>query len=375
MHCSPRPLLPMGAKTYQWPVRPGSGYDWGNMPQAPCPPAGGECSSGVTSCRTVHSRLRTLHLFVLCVALAAPQLAFGQSGQSKGKPLSAAVDPSSSAQQAIALTGQGRCQEALPILKRVFSHLTDKQARYRAAMAETRCAMALGDSDTAVQTLLLLKREFPGDPEVLYIMIHYYSQIAQKTSQELAATAPNSSQAQKLEAEAFESQGKWDEAAGIYRGILKSNPSQDGIHYRLGQVLLSKAGDTGPVDEAKTEFEKELQVDPHNAASEFVLGELARRAGKWDEAAQHFERASHLDVGFAEAYLADGMSLAGGGKFAEALAPLKEYVRMVPADPAGHYQLAVAYARTGNQAAATQEMELQKQAAAQTKRSPGGPGH
>ena len=86
-------------------------------------------------------------------------------------------------------------------------------------------------------------------------------------------------------------------------------------------------------------------------------------------------RASKLDVGFAEAYLAYGMSLAGGGKFAEALAPLKEYVRMVPADPAGHYQLAIAYARTGNQAAAAQEMELQKQAAAQAKRSPGGPGH
>jgi tetratricopeptide (TPR) repeat protein len=306
--------------------------------------------------------------FTLCITLGLclHQLAFGQGG---AKPR--AADPSASAQQAIALTESGRCQEALPILKRVLPQLTEKQARYRAAMAETRCAMALDQSDTAIQTLLLLKREFPGDPEVLYISIHYFSQIAQRTSQELAATAPNSSQAQRLEAEAFESQGKWDEAAGIYRGILKNNPSLDGIHYRLGQVLLSKAGDTGPVDEAKTEFEKELQVDPHNAASEFVLGELARRAGKWDEAAQHFGRASHLDVGFAEAYLAQGMSMAAAGKFAEALTPLKEYVRLVPADPAGHYQLSIAYARTGNQAAAAQEMELQKQAAAQARRSPG----
>jgi len=320
-------------------------------------------SSGASFCGTT---LRTVCCFTLCLS------AFGQGG---GKPPAPAADPGSSAQQAIALTEQGRCQEALPILKRVFPRLTDKQIRYRAAMAETRCAMAVGENDTAIQALLLLKREYPGDPEVLYIMVHYFSQIAQRTSQELAATAPNSSQAQKLEAEAFESQGKWDEAAGIYRGILKANPSLDGIHYRLGQVLLSKAGETGPVDEAKAEFEKELQVDPRNAASEFVLGELARRAGKWDEAAQHFGRASHLDVGFAEAYLADGMSLAGGGKFAEAIGPLKEYVRLVPADPAGHYQLAIAYARTGNQEAAAHEMELQKQAADQAKRSPGGPGH
>lgn len=344
------------------------GFD---MPQGSFHPSSGESSSGATPYYTVHSPLRAVRCLALCLALYACR-AFGQGG---GKPPAAAPDPSASAQQAIAFTEQGRCQEALPILKRVLPHLTDKQARYRAAMAETRCAMAVDQNDTAIQTLLLLKREFPGDPEVLYIMVHYFSQIAQRSSQELAATAPNSSQAQRLEAEAFESQGKWDEAAGIYRGILKQNPSLDGIHYRLGQVLLSKAGDAGPVDEAKSEFEKELQVDPHSAASEFVLGELARRGGKWDEAAQHFGRASKLDVGFAEAYLADGMSLAGGGKFAEALAPLKEYVRMVPADPAGHYQLAIAYSRTGNQAAAAQEMELQKQAAAQAKRSPGGPGH
>jgi tetratricopeptide (TPR) repeat protein len=343
------------------------GFD---MPHGSFHPSSGEPALGTTS----HSPVRTVYCFALCLA-AATGLPHRVFGQGESKPSAAAADPSTSAQQAIALTEQGRCQEALPILKRVLPHLTDKQARYRAAMAETRCAMAVDQNDTAIQTLLLLRREFPGDPEVLYITVHYFSQIAQRSSQELAAIAPNSSQAQRLEAEAYESQGKWDEAAGIYRGILKNNPSIDGIHYRLGQVLLSKAGDAGPVDEAKSEFEKELQVDPRNAASEFVLGELARRAGKWDEAAQHFGRASHLDVGFAEAYLADGMSLAGGGKFAEALAPLKEYVRLVPADPAGHYQLAIAYARTGNQAAAAQEMELQKQAAEKAKRSPGGPGH
>src|ERR1039458_7374376 len=334
-----------------------------NMPQGPLHSSGGESPSAATSNRPAPPIAGCLMLFVaLGTFFAAP--AFGQGA---GKPPVAAVDPSSSAQQAITLAEQGRCQEALPVLKRVGPRLADKQLRYHAAMAETRCAMALDQNDTAIETLLRLKREFPGDPEVLYIMVHYLSQIAARTSQELAATAPNSSQAQKLEAEAFESQGKWDEAAGIYKGILKQNPLLDGIHYRLGQVLLSKAGETGPVDEAKAEFQKELQVDPRSAASEFVLGELARRAGKWDEAAQHFAHASRVDVGFAEAYLANGMSLAAGGKFAEALAPLKEYVRMVPADPTGHYQLAIAYGRTGNQAAAAQEMALQKQAAAQAR--------
>ncbi|HUI56608.1 MAG TPA: tetratricopeptide repeat protein [Bryobacteraceae bacterium] len=309
-------------------------------------------------------------LTCLCLASCFAGLLLGQTA---GKAATSA-DASAAAQQAIALVEQGRCKEALPVLKGVMSRLTDKQLRYHAGMAEARCAMALEQNDTAVQALLQLKREFPTDPEVLYIMVHYLSQVASRTSQELAAIAPNSSQAQRLEAEAFESQGKWDEAAGIYRGILEQNPQADGIHYRLGQVLLSKAGDTGPVEEAKAEFQKELQIDPRSAASEFVLGELARRAGQWSEASQHFARASSLDVGFAEAYLANGMSLAAGGKFAQALAPLKEYVRMVPEDPTGHYQLAIAYARTGNQEAAAKEMALQKQTAGTQAQRPGGTG-
>ncbi len=272
-------------------------------------------------------------------------------------------DAAASTRQAIALVEQGRCKEALPKLQRALPRLTDPQLRYSAAMAEARCAMALEQANTAIGALLQLRREFPNDPEVLFVTVHYFSQLAMRTSQELAAKAPTSPQARRLEAEAFESQGKWDEAAGIYRGILDRNPGLPDIHYRLGQVLLSQAGESGPVDDARAEFEKELQVDPRNAAAEFVLGELARRAGRWEEATRHFSRASSLDVGFAEAYIALGMSLASAGKFAEAIPPLQTYVKMVPSDPSGHYQLAIAYRRTGNTKGAAREMALQKQGA------------
>jgi len=224
--------------------------------------------------------------------------------------------------------------------------------------------MAVEDASAAIEALLLLKRNFPDDPEVLFVSVHYFSQLAMRTSQELAAKAPASFQARRLEAEAYESQSKWDEAAGIYRGILQQNPKESNVHYRLGQVLLNKAGDRGPVDEARAEFQKELETDPRNAAAEFVLGELARRAGNWDEAARHFARASQVDPEFAEAYLALGMSLTSAAKFADAVVPLETYVKMQPADPLGHYQLAVTYGRTGNREGAAREMAAQKEAAA-----------
>ena len=115
---------------------------------------------------------------------------------------------------------------------------------------------------------------------------------------------------------------------------------------------------------AKREFEEELKIDPNSAASEFLLGEIARQAGQWEEAIGHFGRATKLDEGFVEAYLALGISMNGAGKFADAVTPLENYVKMQPDDPAGHYQLATAYARTGRKQDAQREMALQQETAA-----------
>jgi predicted Zn-dependent protease len=221
--------------------------------------------------------------------------------------------------------------------------------------------MSLDQAETAVTALFLLNREFPHDPQVLYITTHYYGQLASRASQELAATAPNSYQAHELEAEAMESQGRWDDAAAEYKKILEQNPNVPGIHFRLGRVALAKSESPANTDEARKEFEEELKIDPTNAAAEFSLGEIARRGGQWDKAIPRFTNASKLDPGFAEAFIALGMSLNSAERFSEAVSPLERYVKMLPADPAGHYQLSIAYARTGRKEEATREMAIQRQ--------------
>lgn len=270
------------------------------------------------------------------------------------------------AQRGIALAQKGKCLDAIPLLKAASARLGDKQLKFQAAMLLARCAMSIDDSQTAVEALLVLNRDFPNDPEVLYTTTHFYSELASRASQKLAATAPQSPQAGKLEAEAFESQGDWDKAAAQYRKILEQNPKEPEIHFRLGRILLSKT--SSDPDGARKEFEEELKISPKNASAEFMLGETARQAGQWDDAAKHFSRAAELDQGFVEAYLALGMSLNAGGRFAGAVAPLQTYVKMQPGDPAGHYQLATAFARTGRKADADREMALQREAAAKAPR-------
>jgi predicted Zn-dependent protease len=237
-------------------------------------------------------------------------------------------------------------------------------------MATARCAMSLNQEETAVAAILLLRREFPHDLRVLYFTTHYFSELASRASQELVATAPASPQARELDAEAFESEGKWDEAAADYNLILKQSPQEPGIHYRLGRILLAKPATPTTNDEARKELEAEIRIDPSNASAEFTLGEIARQAGQWDAAIPHFVRASQLDDGFLEAYLALGISLNSAGKFSDAVAPLEKYVKMEPSDPAGHYQLATAYSRTGRKEQAAREMVLQGEARDQSKNPP-----
>lgn len=313
-------------------------------------------------------------LFSAAVLILVPAaLAAGMPGSANAQQTR--NSSSASVQHGIDLVASGRCKEALPILKRGLPLLTEKTLRYQAGMATVRCAMALDQEQTAVDTLLMLKREAPDNPEVLYIATHLFSELGTTSARELQSRVPDSYQARRLEAESFESQGKNDEAAQIYQQILKQNPHLPGIHYRLGQIALAKAGPDGSTDVAKEEFAKETEVDPSNASAEFVLGELARRGGQWDEAVRHFSRATSLDEGFSEAYLALGMSLAASGKFADAKAPLEAYVKMQPNDAAGHYQLAVTDARIGDKQGAAREMAQQAKAAKQKSGMDGPEGH
>lgn len=288
---------------------------------------------------------------VLCGLSAT---AFGQS---------ASPASGGSIQQALAFAQKGRCKEALPILREGIPRIADKKARLSAAMAEAKCGMAVSDYESAVAGLLRMKHDGPNDPEVLYIWAHYFSQLANIAAQQLVETAPISIQVQRLNAEALESQGKWDEAAAAYRHILETEPNTPEIHYHLAQIILNNPATQSSTDAAVKELTEELKVNPNSAAAEFILGELARRGGDWNTAVEHFTRASKLDVSFLEAYLALGMSLNSAGKFAEAIPPLEHYVKLQTEDPAGHYQLAMAYNRTGNKVAAQRESELQRKAA------------
>ncbi len=302
------------------------------------------------------------HLKKVCL-FSAVSVAFFYSGVRANAQQSKSVSPGAqmSPQQAITLAQQGRCRESIAGLKKAVVAQVPAETRKQAGVLGVRCSLAVDDRSATLNFISLLTREFDQDPDVLYVIVHAYSDLSTRTAQDLARTAPQSIAAHKLNAEALESLGRWQPAELEYEGILRKDPNARGIHFLLGRLLLSEP-DAGPDAKvrAKQEFLKELQIDPSNTDAQFILGELAREDENWGEAISRFSQAAKLNPGFAEAYLGWGVSLIGDKKYADAIPPLRIAERLTPSNPDVHNALGTALVRTGHKEEAEKEFAIHR---------------
>jgi tetratricopeptide (TPR) repeat protein len=284
----------------------------------------------------------------LCAQAAKPATAGG---------VSSTVSP----EKAIALAEEGHCKDAIPVLKRAMNGQSTEDAKKKTGVAGLRCSLREDNRDAAMDFIRLLNKEFPKDPDVLYILVHAYSDLSTQTALELGRTAPLSIPAHKLNAEAMEMQGKWDEAQHEYENMIQKEPNLPGLHFLLGRALLSRPNpDAKTFERAKQEFQKELELDPKNAAAHYILGELASKDENWDEAIAQFSAAAKLDSNFAEAYLSWGFALVTVKRYQEAIPPLRIAERLTPGNPTVHYSLGTALIRTGQKEEAEKEFALHR---------------
>lgn len=261
----------------------------------------------------------------------------------------------------LSLAASGGCREALAYLEKDYPAVADRELKRNLGMDAVHCASATRQHDKAVDFLRRLNRDFPDDPDVLYITTHVYSELSTRASERLLFSAPESYQAHRLNAEVLEMQGRREPAGAEYRRVLELNPRMPGIHYRLGRLLLAGSRSPETVEAARREFEEELKADPSSSVAEYELGEMARRAGRWDEAIGHFARAVKLDAAFVEAMIGLGKSLTSARRAAEAVEPLESAVRLEPENAVAHYQLSFAYRRLGREPEAERELKTYRE--------------
>lgn len=264
-----------------------------------------------------------------------------------------------SPEKAVSLAEQGHCRESISGLKHAMGSTVPAETRKQAGVLGVRCSLAVDDRYSADEFIRLLSKQFPKDPDVLFVIVHAYSDLSTRTAQDLGRTAPDSFAAHKLNAEALEMQGKWDAAQLEYETMIKKEPNARGIHFLLGRLLLSEP-DAGPevAERAKQEFLKELQIDPNNAGAHYILGELARRDAKCDEAMPNFTQATNLDPNFGEAYLGRGLCLVTLKKYEDAIPPLRKAEQLMPQNPEVHQTLATALERSGHKDEAQKEFAI-----------------
>jgi tetratricopeptide (TPR) repeat protein len=264
-------------------------------------------------------------------------------------------------EKAVSMAEQGRCSETITALKHAMAATVPVEVRKQAGVLGVRCSLAMDDRDSTNEFIRLLSRQFRKDPDVLFVIVHAYSDLSTRTAQDLGRGAPQSIAAHKLNAEALELQGKWEPAQQEYEAIIKKDPNARGIHFLLGRLLLSRP-DAGPeaAERARQEFLKEITIDPTNAGAHYILGELARRDEKCAEAIPQFNEAIKFNPDFAEAYLGDGLCLVSQKKYDEAVPPLRRAERLTPGNPEVHHTLATALQRSGHKEEAEKEFSIHR---------------
>ena len=264
-----------------------------------------------------------------------------------------------SPEKAISLAEQGRCRESISGLKHAMAGAVAAETRKQAGVLGVRCSLAIDDRDSADEFIRLLNKQFSKDPDVLFVVIHAYSDLSTRTAQDLGRTAPDSFAAHKLNAETLEMQGKWEPAQLEYETMIKKDPNVRGIHFLLGRLLLSRP-DVGPdvAERAKQELLKEIQIDPSNAGAHYILGELARRDQNWDDAISRYNQALKADPNLGEAYLGLGYCLVNEKKYEDAIAPLRTAERFMPENPEVHNSLGAALQRSGHKDEAQKEFAI-----------------
>ena len=162
---------------------------------------------------------------------------------------------------------------------------------------------------------------------------------------------PDSAAAHVLTGEALDGLGNTAEAILEFQDAIKAAPQEPNVHFGLGYLYWKLK----QYDEAGTEFQSELFIDPANAQSLAYLGDISMKKNDPDAAVIFLRKALHSRNDIRIVYLDLGAILAQQGHYQEAIASLKRAIQLDPEQPDAHFRLGRAYQAAGNQSAAQKE--------------------
>ncbi len=167
---------------------------------------------------------------------------------------------------------------------------------------------------------------------------------------ELIAAAPGDAVLARQLAGALDATGIAEEAAGWYRRALALDPADARAHDELGRLL----GRRGDMQGAGDHLHAAVKLDPSLVTARAALGDLLCRAGRFGEGIVELKAALALDPGNWPLALRLGTALASLGpeRRDEAMDCFRRVIALSPGNAVAHLQLALAFWRRGDAAAA-----------------------
>ena len=257
---------------------------------------------------------------------------------------------------AASLSETGRFAEALRGLERAFPATADPALRRLSGLQLQRSYSGLGRDREAAETALRLAQMYPEDPEVLYHAGRVLGHLAFVMVNKLSTVAPGSVWTSQALGEAYESEGKVEQALAEYRRALRANPGQRGIHYRMGRTLLRDSSNPESLEQAIREFGLELQADPSNANAAYELGEIYRKRGQLDRSRELFAQAIGFYPEFEQARIALGGVLTSLREPERAIEHLEAAIAIDDSNEVSHYRMAQALRLMGREAEAREAL-------------------
>jgi tetratricopeptide (TPR) repeat protein len=133
------------------------------------------------------------------------------------------------------------------------------------------------------------------------------------------------------------------------------NPADASAHYNLGLIHQSR----GELDEARTRFERALEIDAEEIDASYQLGRIARQQKRYADAIQNFEQVVSRNPAHSlhEVWREVAATYIAAEQFQDARTALDQFLEHRPSDPEGLYLMGRAHAGLGHKREATSLMQ------------------
>ena len=188
-----------------------------------------------------------------------------------------------------------------------------------------------GQPQRALKQAETLVQQFPKSPVLFNIQGTLLKSLRQfdlsfAAFNKALAIKPEYADAYNNMGNAFQEQGKLEEAVEAYNKVLAIKPDYADAYNNMGTALK----DQGKLEEAIEAYNEALAIKPDYAEAYNNMGITLQEQGKLDEAIEAYNKALAIKADFAEAYNNMGVTLQEQGKLDEAIEAYNKALAIKP---------------------------------------------